>query len=306
MADAVLCRANASVVVQPAGFGVFPDCQSFTKLPTHNTLAHHHSAIAPFLLLLLFPPTSLSVRTEYNSHSLNHASILRTDDPEKWQWAGLRSVQVPEAKVHPPMPPCTLLPGRSTSGVHRLFGVKHIQKLLKELHPDQRLMAIKSIKFHAAMRERNPVYGCLVEVQNLASQVQLAEEELHAQDGQSEYNNLVATQDSSGSNNVNVDSLSVQKTCSHSNNNDYHNNIDSIVMQSQMTTSQIMPTVPQDYNEMYSFFDNIDDRQSYVGPKEVYESSLDSSVRDCTQFVEHMAENELKNAAACFSLTSFN
>ncbi|KAL1541566.1 LOB domain-containing protein 27-like [Salvia divinorum] len=239
--------------------------------------------------------------------------------------------------------------------VHRLFGVKHIQKLLKELHPDQRVMAIKSVKFHAAMRERNPVYGCLVELQNLASQVQLVEEELHAilqqlfyyrqqqQDaspgddylsqlqlgmappgntvmavlGQSEYNNLVATQASSGSNNVNgnhynkdhnnVDSLLMQKTCSYSNNNnDYHNNIDSIVMQSQMTTSQTMPTVPQVYNEMYSFFDNIDDRQSYVGPKEVYESSLDSSVRDCTQSDEHMAENELKNAAACFSLTSFN
>ncbi|XP_042011660.1 LOB domain-containing protein 27-like [Salvia splendens] len=241
--------------------------------------------------------------------------------------------------------------------VHRLFGVKHIQKLLKELHPDQRVMAIKSVKFHAAMRERNPVYGCLVEVQNLASQVQIAEEELHAvlqqlfyyrqqqqqqqqqqdtspgddylsqlqlgmappgntamaalvqQDGQSEYNNLVATQASSGSNNVNVnvDSLLMQKTCSYSNNNnDYHNNIDSIVMQSHLTTSQTMPTVPQDYNEMYSFFDNIDDRQSYVGPKEVYESSLDSSVRDCTQSDEHMAENELKNAAACFSLTSFN
>ncbi|XP_057806358.1 LOB domain-containing protein 27-like [Salvia miltiorrhiza] len=239
--------------------------------------------------------------------------------------------------------------------VHRLFGVKNIQKLLKELHPDQRAIAIKSVKFHAAMRERYPVCGCLVEVQNLAYQIQLAEKELHAvlqqllyyrqqqrqqqdtspgddylsqlqlgmappgntamvaaliqQDDQPEYN-LVAAHPSSCSNNVNRDHYNkdcndVDSLCSYSN-NDYNNNANSAVMQSQMPTSQTIPQVPQDYNEMYSFFDNIDDRQSYIGPKEVYESSLDSSVRDCRQSDEQIAENELKNAAACFSLTSFN
>ncbi|KAH6799026.1 LOB domain-containing protein 27 [Perilla frutescens var. frutescens] len=243
--------------------------------------------------------------------------------------------------------------------VHRLFGVKHIQKLLKDLHPDQRSMAMKSVKFHAAMRERYPICGCLVEVQNIAYQIQVAEVELHAvlqqlvyhrqqqqqqqdtspgddnlsqlqlgmappgnmtmavqQDDQLEYNLVVTAHASSCSNNINgdfnnkdnndVDSLWMQQIYSYSNNN---NNANSTVMQSQMTTSQPMP-VPQesvqDYNEMHSFFNNIDDRQSYIGPKEVYESSLDSSIRDSRQSDEHMVENELKNAASCFSLTSFN
>lgn len=212
--------------------------------------------------------------------------------------------------------------------VHRLFGVKHIQKLLKELDPDQKAMAIKSIKFHAAMRDRYPVYGCLVEIQNLDYQIQLAEEELHAvlqqlvyyrqqqqhqqeispsddylsqlqlamappgnssmslvnQDNQQEFNVVTAVPNapnaSSYSNNSNdynnkdsndVDSLWIQQTYSYSNNN----NANSMVMQSQLTTSQPMPIpqdAAQDYNEMHSFFNNIDDRQSCVGPKEVYES----------------------------------
>ncbi|CAA0826631.1 LOB domain-containing protein 27 [Striga hermonthica] len=64
--------------------------------------------------------------------------------------------------------------------VHRLFGVKNIQNLLKELSPEQKPMAMKSIKFHAAMRDKYPVYGCLVEIQQLTYQIQMAEEELQA------------------------------------------------------------------------------------------------------------------------------
>lgn len=41
-------------------------------------------------------------------------------------------------------------------------------------------MAMKSIKFHAAMRDKYPVYGCLVEIQQLTYQIQTAEEELQA------------------------------------------------------------------------------------------------------------------------------
>lgn len=175
---------------------------------------------------------------------------------------------------------------------------------------------MKSLKFHAAMREKNPVCGCLIEIQSLTYQIQVAEEELHAVlqqlvfyrqqqqqdtlpneeylsqlqlgmappsvDDQPQYN-VVTAHASSCSNNINgdiynndcndVDSLWMQQqTYSYSNNN---NNNNSVVMQSQMTTSQPV-SIPQesvqDFNEMYSFFDNIDDRQSYIAPKEVYES----------------------------------
>ncbi|KAK9278208.1 hypothetical protein L1049_027769 [Liquidambar formosana] len=62
----------------------------------------------------------------------------------------------------------------------------------------------------------------------------------------------------------------------------------------------------QDYDEIHPFFDTIDDRQSYIDSKEAYESSSESSLKDTTQSLEHVAENELKSAAACFSLTSVN
>ncbi|XP_073121299.1 LOB domain-containing protein 33 [Henckelia pumila] len=64
--------------------------------------------------------------------------------------------------------------------VHRLFGVKNIVNTLKELEPDQKAIAMKSMKFQATMRDKYPVYGCLVEIQQLSYQIQLAEEELQA------------------------------------------------------------------------------------------------------------------------------
>ncbi|PIN12014.1 hypothetical protein CDL12_15375 [Handroanthus impetiginosus] len=64
--------------------------------------------------------------------------------------------------------------------VHRLFGVKNIQNLLKDLGPNEKAMAMKSIKFHANQREKYPVYGCLVDIQQLNYQIQMVEEELQA------------------------------------------------------------------------------------------------------------------------------
>lgn len=63
-----------------------------------------------------------------------------------------------------------------------------------------------------------------------------------------------------------VDTLWMQRT--------YDNNENSMVMQSQITAvphNMIIPQESQDFSEVYSFFDNIDDRQSYIVPKEVYE-----------------------------------
>ncbi|OMO76759.1 hypothetical protein CCACVL1_15447 [Corchorus capsularis] len=68
----------------------------------------------------------------------------------------------------------------------------------------------------------------------------------------------------------------------------------------------VQQEVVHDYDEIHPFFDTIDDRQSYMDSKEAYESSSEESLKDTTQSVEHAAENELKSAAACFSLTSVN
>lgn len=85
-------------------------------------------------------------------------------------------------------PECLLAPffpadqPKMFQNVHRLFGVKNIQNLLKELGPDQnqKAIAMKSIKFHATMRDKHPVSGCLAEIRLLYYQIQMAEEELQA------------------------------------------------------------------------------------------------------------------------------
>lgn len=67
-------------------------------------------------------------------------------------------------------------------------------------------------------------------------------------------------------NNV-VDSLWIQQPYSNGNN--------SMGMQSQLSNSQhlsVQQERAQDYDEIYPFFDTIDDRQSYMDSKEVYES----------------------------------
>ncbi|KAK9104840.1 hypothetical protein Scep_021684 [Stephania cephalantha] len=69
---------------------------------------------------------------------------------------------------------------------------------------------------------------------------------------------------------------------------------------------QQVPEAPQDYDEMPVFFDTADDRQSYNESKDAYESSPESSLKDTKQPIEQVAENELKSAAACFTLTSVN
>ncbi|KAF9605250.1 hypothetical protein IFM89_015142 [Coptis chinensis] len=88
-----------------------------------------------------------------------------------------------------------------------------------------------------------------------------------------------------------------------------NNNLATI--QQQLLASQAFPfqeqtmDVCQDYDEISPvFFDTIDDRQSYVDSKETYESSSESSMRDTRQSIEHVADNELKSAAARLSLTS--
>ncbi|XP_027125803.1 LOB domain-containing protein 27-like [Coffea arabica] len=255
---------------------------------------------------------------------------------------------------------------------HKLFGVSNILKILRELDPSQKLVAMKSIIYQSNIRDKYPVHGCLGIIQQLWYQIQLAEEELQAihaqlalyrqhqqqevstgltdsisqlhlgmappsnalshfhQDAPQNYDNTVSalpigSQPTYSSNSANaanynatymdskennaVNSLWVQQP-PYNNSSSNINNSNPMVMQSQLINSQ--PLIiqqdcgTQDYDEMHPFFDTIDDRQSYIASKEAYESSSESSLKDTTQSVEHVAENELKSAVACFSLTSVN
>ncbi|XP_055825654.1 LOB domain-containing protein 27-like [Solanum dulcamara] len=267
---------------------------------------------------------------------------------------------------------------------HRLFGVSNILKLLKELDPSQKKVAMKSIIYQANARDKHPVYGCVAEIQNLLFNIQLYEEELQAvhaqlafyrqqqQQQQQEISTttlsdsfsqiqlgmpppgvVAASPSTNGANgngltlfhqdvtsqyNAAVNAaLPVQSYPSYLNNNyvsynnttfvdpkennavtslwiqqSYGNNVcnnNTMIMQSQLTPSQtiVVPQdVTQDYDGIHPFFDPIDGRQSYIDSKEAYDSSSESSLKDTRQSVEHVAENELKSAAAYFTLTSIN
>ncbi|KAJ8536430.1 hypothetical protein K7X08_034831 [Anisodus acutangulus] len=265
---------------------------------------------------------------------------------------------------------------------HRLFGVSNILKILKNLDPFRKKVAMKSIIYQANARDKHPVYGCVAEIQNLLFNIQLYEEELqvvHAQlafyrqqqqqeissttlsDSVSQIqlgmpppvvaaslppfqpangNGLTLFHQDAPSQQYNAAvnaALPVQSYPSDSNNSygSYNNttfvdpkennavnslwiqqsygnsvcNNNTMIMQSQLPASQtiVVPQeVTQDYDEIHPFFDTIDDRQSYIDSKEAYDSSSESSLKDTRQSVEHVAENELKSAAACFTLTSIN
>ncbi|KAK7330411.1 hypothetical protein VNO77_24605 [Canavalia gladiata] len=87
-----------------------------------------------------------------------------------------------------------------------------------------------------------------------------------------------------------------------------NNNSNALGMQTQLVPSQPLAIQQDvvDYDEMHPFFDTVDDRQSYIYSKEAYESSSEESLKDTRKCTEHVSENELKSAAACFSLTSVN
>ncbi|KAL1531778.1 LOB domain-containing protein 27-like [Salvia divinorum] len=259
-------------------------------------------------------------------------------------------------------PECLLAPffpadePKMFQNVHRLFGVKNIQNLLKELGHDlnQKATAMKSIKYHAAMRNKHPVWGCMVEIHQLNCQIQLAEEELQAVlhqlafykqqhenqlssrtaddyisdlqlgmappgnslEAHSHYNNEEAGAADYNINYMDFKEMNnvVNSMCGYSNNNSNDNNLNSTVTHAHLVMQQpplsaVEQQQHEDYSEMQPFFDNIDDSQSYIGCKEAYDQSslsLESQFKASRHDVEEIDENELKSAAACFSLTSVN
>ncbi|XP_062026082.1 LOB domain-containing protein 27-like [Rosa rugosa] len=103
--------------------------------------------------------------------------------------------------------------------------------------------------------------------------------------------------------------LWAQNPFTNNNSSINENNDNAETVQSQFGVSQrlaIESEDVQDYDELHPFFDTIDDRQSYIDSKEAYDSSSsEESFKDTTQLsMDHAAENTLKSAAACFSLTS--
>eukprot|EP00253_Pinus_taeda_P001185 PITA_01185 len=56
--------------------------------------------------------------------------------------------------------------------VHRLFGYGHVVKLIQDLPPEQRGDAVSSLVYEARARDRDPVYGCIGEIDDLKKKLQ--------------------------------------------------------------------------------------------------------------------------------------
>ncbi|KAJ4836509.1 hypothetical protein Tsubulata_036211 [Turnera subulata] len=245
--------------------------------------------------------------------------------------------ECPLAPYFPPDQP------KMFQNAHKLFGVSKILKLLENLDPLQKEAAMRSIICQANIRDRFPVHGCWGMICQLHYQIRQTEEELHAvlahleayrqqhhqhqiaalaedvpsqlelgmappqpymqQCSYSLSSNIGYSSSYLDSNDMTGNSLWVQQHPYAPN-----NNANAMAIQSQLVTTQPQAVQQdvQDYDEMHPFFDTIDDRQSYIDTKEPYETSSEESLKDTTQSIEHVAENELKSAAACFSLTSVN
>ncbi|KAK9669311.1 hypothetical protein RND81_13G122800 [Saponaria officinalis] len=267
----------------------------------------------------------------------------------------------PECPLAPYFPPDQ---PKMFQNVHKLFGVKKIQKLLAVLHPSHQNEAMSSIIYEANVRDRFPVTGSLGVIHRLQNEIRKFEEELYAvhsmlaayrqqqipsdvpllaeidsasqlqlgmappskedepafclhdppvSEEHNSENVIPVTQDYSfsGSNSpynsnyldtkVLLNSMWIQNPGNTDKNNSENDH--AVPIQSQLIMSQEPGTEQEDfqkYEEMRHYFDTIDDRQSYIT------TSLDYDEMDATQCHEQVAENELKNAAACFSLTSVN
>ncbi|KAH8487069.1 hypothetical protein Peur_069568 [Populus x canadensis] len=250
------------------------------------------------------------------------------------------SSECPLAPYFPPDQP------RLFQNTHKLFGVRKILKILENLDPRQHEEAMRSIIYQANIRDRFPVHGCWGIICKLHFQIRQAEEELRAvlahlemyRQQQHQHQIAALTEDVPSQLELgmappqpclaqqysySIAGSNTGYTSNYLDSNDNagnslwgqhpyatNYNINSMpIIQSQLAASQPLATqqeIVQDYDEMHPFFDSIDDRQSYIETKEPYESSSEESLKDTAPSMEHAAENELKSAAACFSLTSIN
>ncbi|KAK7271972.1 hypothetical protein RJT34_28283 [Clitoria ternatea] len=81
--------------------------------------------------------------------------------------------------------PCILAPyfppdrRKQFFNVHRLFGVGKITNIIKDLNPQDIDIAVMTIIYQSDMRRMNPVGGCYQHIQELHSQIEYTQAELH-------------------------------------------------------------------------------------------------------------------------------
>nr|XP_010935456.1 LOB domain-containing protein 22-like [Elaeis guineensis] len=221
------------------------------------------------------------------------------------------SADCPLAPYFPPEQP------KQFQNAHRLFGVSNIIKILNKLEPPHKAEAMRSIIYEANVRDRYPVHGCLGLIFTLHLQIQHTQLELdainaqlslyrhHHQSSELHFASLSSSSSSPLTVNTsnylpfdalpnNTDNKHVEEFWAH---NSYNSgSASNSVIAVTGSGFQTPLGVEHEYDEISPYFDTIEEGR-------VYESSSELSLKETVQ-QEHVSENELKRAAACFTLTT--
>ncbi|XP_008810587.1 LOB domain-containing protein 22-like [Phoenix dactylifera] len=214
------------------------------------------------------------------------------------------SADCPLAPYFPPDQP------KQFQNAHRLFGVSNILKILNNLEPPQKAEAMRSIIYEANVRDRHPVHGCLGLIFNLHLQIQHIQLELDAINAQlslHRHHHQLSSSSSfpitaNTSNHLPFDTLPTLISIADSRTNidvDNNKNVEAFWTHNSYDSgsTQTHSGVEHEYDEISPYFDTVDEDPAC-------ESSSELSLKDTVKSSKHASENELKGAAACFTLTS--
>lgn len=232
------------------------------------------------------------------------------------------SPDCPLAPYFPPDQPKLFL------NAHKLFGVSNILRILRQVDDTQKSDAMKSIIYQANAREKDPVHGCFGIIVMLQTQVERLRDELElvrsqilfleqlyqnggaaATNGRDEFQTAAPPQQNQQlqlvqplaaacSMGVSHSALPSNWMCPCMPATTPYSTYDSHAMYRQQQQQQ-----QQRYDFRPNKFLEYEQRQTYSDSREAYESSAESSLKE-SQSLEHMAEHELKSAAALFTLTN--
>ncbi|XP_057812856.1 protein ASYMMETRIC LEAVES 2 isoform X1 [Cryptomeria japonica] len=213
------------------------------------------------------------------------------------------SPDCPLAPYFPPDQPKQFL------NVHKLFGVSNILRILRQLDDTQRSDAMKSIIYQANAREKDPVHGCFGIIVMLQAQVERLKEEIEIVRSQMMVMEQQQQQQQQFQNGGILQHQQIQGLGGPVNLSNQHS-----AMPATWVSYPYVQGFPYEGEELcrqsnYDFvrpsrFVEYEQRQQPYGEvKEDYESSAESSLKE-SQCLDHIADQELKSAAALFTLTN--
>ncbi|KAK3413338.1 LOB domain-containing protein 27 [Eucalyptus grandis] len=209
---------------------------------------------------------------------------------------------------------------------HRLFGVSNITKILKQAPPDLKQEAMQSVIFESNMRAQYPVHGCCWYIRRLLCQLHQVTEELQHVNTQIAMCRDQVSASASPSHyppppelqlgNVHADAVPTRQS------------FPGVFVNGESTKQSIMSQQPYNYEpentshvgaaqpnlaslpellmnygaDVFSYEDVPFDTITIDKEESSTESSF--SFKNMTHSIEHASRNDLKNAAAGFSLKS--